>query len=86
MDDVENYRALELLHLGMNLFYKTWKLWQIPVLPTADCTAETLFREIIAVRDVSRPFMTGLQANLSTLRNTQTCSSRPSMRFRLAEH
>lgn len=51
---MENYRGLELLHVGIDLRYKTWKLAQHPTSSNIDYTAESLFREIMAVRDVSQ--------------------------------
>lgn len=52
LDDVENHRGLELLHEGMGLRYKTW---QLVVDPTASSyTTESLFTEMMGIRDVSR--------------------------------
>lgn len=53
LDDIENYRALELLHTGFDLRYKTWKV----LLDSGSGTdsGEPLFREIIAVCEVHFP-------------------------------
>lgn len=59
MDDVENYRGLELFHVGMGLRYKTWKLAQDPGRVDVGYTAESLFSDMMAVRDVSCPLPTG---------------------------
>jgi len=52
LDDIENYRALELLHIGFCLRYRTWRAL---VDAGSDCTdtADSIFREIVATRDVS---------------------------------
>jgi hypothetical protein len=50
LDDIENYRALELLHTGFHLRYRTWKI--LVDSGSGTDTTESLFREIISTRDV----------------------------------
>ncbi|KAJ5120948.1 uncharacterized protein N7515_010336 [Penicillium bovifimosum] len=50
LDDIENYRALELLHAGYSLRHRTWKALIESATGTAD-SAEALFSEILAIRD-----------------------------------
>lgn len=52
LDDIENYRALELLHAGFCLRHRTWKALIESATDTAD-SAESLFQEILATREVS---------------------------------
>ena len=52
LDDIENYRALELLHVGFCLRHRTWKVLVESAAGTAE-SAEALFREILATREVS---------------------------------
>ncbi|BAE58956.1 unnamed protein product [Aspergillus oryzae RIB40] len=53
-DDMENYRALELLHAGMSLRHRTWKLL-FDNIPDSGYQAESFFNEIMAVRDPNSP-------------------------------
>lgn len=53
LDDLENYRGLELVHKGMSLFHITWKLW-LHTDCSIDYTADGLFNEMMVVRDVGR--------------------------------
>lgn len=50
LDDIENYRALELLHNGFHLRYRTWKI--LVDSGSGTDTTESLFREVISTRDV----------------------------------
>ncbi|KAJ5560745.1 hypothetical protein N7535_008942 [Penicillium sp. DV-2018c] len=50
LDDIENYRALELLHTGFWLRHKTWKALLESATGTPD-SAELLFRHILTVRE-----------------------------------
>lgn len=52
LDDIENYRALELLHAGFCLRHRTWKALIESAAGTAE-SAEPLFREILNIREVS---------------------------------
>lgn len=52
LDDIENYRALELLHAGFCLRHRTWKVLIESAAGTAE-SAEPLFREILNIREVS---------------------------------
>jgi len=52
LDDIENYRALELLHAGFLLRHKTWKVLVESAAGTVEST-KPLFREILAIREVS---------------------------------
>lgn len=52
LDDIENYRALELLHAGFCLRHRTWKLLVESKDGILD-SAESLFHEIFAIREVS---------------------------------
>ena len=50
-DDIENYRALELLHVGMMLRHKTWQaLMNDPV--KSEHQAKAILNEIMAIREV----------------------------------
>lgn len=52
MDDNENYRGLELIHVGMVLRHAIWKLAVgNPVVP--ETSAESLFEEMVRIRNVS---------------------------------
>lgn len=50
LDDIENYRALELLHVGFCLRYRTWKTL-VESGAGAD-TTDSIFRDILSARDV----------------------------------
>lgn len=50
LDDIENYRALELLHTGFCLRYRTWKTL-VESGAGAD-TTDSIFRDILSARDV----------------------------------
>ena len=50
-DDMENYRALELLHAGMALRNRTWQLLFDNV-PDSGYQVESFFNEIMTARDV----------------------------------
>lgn len=52
LDDIENYRALELLHVGFCLRYQTWRALVDAGSDNAD-TPDSIFREIVASREVS---------------------------------
>lgn len=52
-DDMENYRALELLHVGFTLRYRTLKL--LTDGPPSDHEIEGLFKELMSVHDVRTP-------------------------------
>lgn len=51
LDDIENYRALELLHTGFCMRHRIWKVL-INQVAEGD-SKESLFREMVAIRDVS---------------------------------
>lgn len=50
LDDIENYRALELLHSGFDMRYQIWKVLVDSGAGTV--SGESLFRDIMAIRDV----------------------------------
>lgn len=50
-DDMENYRALELLHAGMTLRYKIWQALSDDAVQTNN-QAELLLKEIKVTREV----------------------------------
>lgn len=50
LDDIENYRALELLHAGFCFRHRTWKVL-VDSEGTSD-TTESLYSEILSIRDV----------------------------------
>lgn len=50
LDDIENYRALELLHAGFRLRDRTWKV--LVNSGTGAETSDTLLRDIMSMRDV----------------------------------
>ena len=52
-DDMENYRGLELTHQMMNLRHKMWKVLLDDPGRLTD-QADVLFKETMAIRDVSR--------------------------------
>ncbi|KAJ5772565.1 hypothetical protein N7520_003094 [Penicillium odoratum] len=69
LDDIENYRALELLHAGFTLRHRTWKV--LVDSGSAPDTAESLFREIISTRDkYSDLFITAKFAGAVSARRT----------------
>ncbi|RMZ39373.1 hypothetical protein AFCA_006288 [Aspergillus flavus] len=69
-DDMENYRALELLHAGMSLRHRTWKLL-FDNIPDSGYQAESFFNEIMAVRDkFSDLFITAKFAGPASMRRT----------------
>lgn len=74
-DDMENYRALELLHAGMSLRHRTWKLL-FDNIPDSGYQAESFFNEIMAVRDVC-PLLIPHETNPNSCRNSPICSSQP---------
>ncbi|KAJ5159384.1 uncharacterized protein N7482_006388 [Penicillium canariense] len=49
LDDIENYRALELLHAGFCFRHRTWGV--LVESGTGSDTTESLFRELISTRD-----------------------------------
>ena len=53
LDDIENYRGLELLHQGIGLRYKTWKVVESNGSSDVGYTAESLFNDIMEIRNVS---------------------------------
>ncbi|KAJ5200851.1 hypothetical protein N7472_006055 [Penicillium cf. griseofulvum] len=70
MDDIENYRALELLHAGFCLRYRTWKVLVESVAGTAGC-AKLLFREMLDIREkFSDLFITSRFAGSVSVRRT----------------
>ncbi|KAJ5497599.1 hypothetical protein N7463_009586 [Penicillium fimorum] len=73
MDDIENYRALELLHTGFCLRHRTWKVLVESTAGTAG-SAEPLFREILGIREkFSDLFITSRFAgNVSARRTLNT--------------
>ncbi|OQE44135.1 hypothetical protein PENCOP_c002G04924 [Penicillium coprophilum] len=73
MDDIENYRALELLHAGFCLRHRTWKVLVEPAAGTARST-ESLSREILGIREkFSDLFITSRFAgNVSARRTLNT--------------
>ena len=77
LDDIENYRALELLHTGFHLRYRTWKL--LVDSGSGTDTTESVFREIISTRDVcaSMPPKFPIRITTDKLRNIPTFSSPP---------
>ncbi|RHZ44161.1 Zn(II)2Cys6 transcription factor, partial [Aspergillus thermomutatus] len=67
-DDMENYRALELLHEGMCLRHKTW---QVLVDQTGFKDAKSLFSEMMAIREkYSDLFITAKFAGATSPRRT----------------
>lgn len=50
LDDIENYRALELLHAGFCIRYRTWRV--LVDSGTGPDTAETVLQAILSTRDV----------------------------------
>ncbi|KAJ5813224.1 hypothetical protein N7447_010247 [Penicillium robsamsonii] len=73
MDDIENYRALELLHAGFCLRHRTWKVLVESAAGTTG-SAEPLFREILSIREkFSDLFITSRFAgNVSARRTLNT--------------
>ncbi|KAL4891482.1 Zn(II)2Cys6 transcription factor [Aspergillus ambiguus] len=68
-DDIENYRALELLHVGMTLRYRTFQL--LTDESHADYEADTLFNELMSVHDrYSDLFLTAKFAGAASTRRT----------------
>jgi hypothetical protein len=53
LDDIENYRALELLHAGFCLRHRTWSVL-VDSAGGSD-TRDSLYSEIISIRDVCGP-------------------------------
>lgn len=51
-DDMENYRALHLLHEGMMLRHKLWEVLAYPQEDGSSRGAESLFAETLAVQEV----------------------------------
>lgn len=69
-DDMENYRALELLHMGVSLRYRHWQLL-VNNVPDSGYQAESLFNEIMAARDkYSDLFITAKFAGPASMRRT----------------
>ncbi|KAE8147183.1 hypothetical protein BDV25DRAFT_37458 [Aspergillus avenaceus] len=69
-DDMENYRALELLHVGMSLRYRTWQLL-VDNVPDSGYRSESLFNEMMAARDkFSDLFITAKFAGPASTRRT----------------
>lgn len=50
LDDIENYRALELLHAGFCMRHRTWRV--LVDSGAGSDTAETVFQAILSTRDV----------------------------------
>lgn len=77
MDDNENYRGLELIHVGMVLRHVIWRLAMgNPVVPGT--TFESLFQEMMAIRNVSPPsFHASICTDLTRHRDTLISSSQP---------
>ncbi|KAJ5102425.1 hypothetical protein NUU61_004647 [Penicillium alfredii] len=70
LDDIENYRALELLHAGFCLRYRTWKALVDSGARARD-TPDLLFRELMATRDkYSDLFITAKFAGTVSARRT----------------
>ncbi|KAI2673681.1 transcriptional regulator family: Fungal Specific TF [Penicillium roqueforti] len=70
LDDIENYRALELLHAGFCLRHRTWKVLVESAAGAANST-EPLFREILATREkFSDLFITAKFAGSVSARRT----------------
>ncbi|KAF7596895.1 hypothetical protein BBP40_011940 [Aspergillus hancockii] len=69
-DDMENYRALELLHVGMSLRFRTWQLL-VDNVPESSHQTESLFDEIMATTDkYSDMFITAKFAGPASMRRT----------------
>ncbi|KAJ5128147.1 hypothetical protein N7448_008926 [Penicillium atrosanguineum] len=68
LDDIENYRALELLHSGFTMRYRTWKVLVDSGAGTE--SGETLFRDIMATREYSDLFITAKFAGTVSARRT----------------
>ncbi|KAL5052307.1 hypothetical protein BDW71DRAFT_8689 [Aspergillus fruticulosus] len=69
-DDMENYRALELLHVGMTLRYKIWQALSDDPIRT-NHQAESLLKEIKATREqFSDLFLTAKFAGPASTRRT----------------
>lgn len=58
LDDIENYRALELLHTGFSMRYRTWRVLVDSGAGTE--SGDSLFQDIIATRDVRVPCVASL--------------------------
>ena len=88
LDDIENYRGLELLHQGIGLRYKTWKVVESNGSSDVGYTAESLFNDIMEIRNVSWLQQRNAGANALINRNIPTCFSPPNMpaAFQRAEH
>ncbi|OQD87826.1 hypothetical protein PENANT_c005G02551 [Penicillium antarcticum] len=73
LDDIENYRALELLHDGFCLRHRTWKALVDSAAGTAD-SADVIFREILTIREkFSDLFITArFSAGVSARRTVNT--------------
>ncbi|KAJ5953725.1 hypothetical protein N7501_008004 [Penicillium viridicatum] len=70
LDDIENYRALELLHAGFCLRHRTWKVLIESAAGTAE-SVEPLFREILNTREkFSDLFVTARFAGSVSARRT----------------
>ncbi|CAL5873038.1 uncharacterized protein PFLUO_LOCUS7307 [Penicillium psychrofluorescens] len=70
LDDIENYRALELLHVGFCLRYQTWRALVDAGSDSAD-TSDSIFREIVASREkYSDLFITAKFAGAVSARRT----------------
>jgi hypothetical protein len=80
-DDMENYRALELLHVGMSLRYRTWQLL-VDNVPDPDHRTESLFNEIMAATDVCLDALLSDFFSTNECRNIQICSLRLNSRDR----
>ncbi|KAL5338253.1 Rh-like protein/ammonium transporter [Aspergillus crustosus] len=69
-DDIENYRALELVHVGMSLRYKTWQALSDNPFQT-NLEAEALLKVIMAIREqFSDLFLTAKFAEPASTRRT----------------
>lgn len=72
LDDIENYRALELLHHGFCMRHRTWKVLVSP--KTETDSPESLFQDFISIRDVHgyHPLRV-IFSTANTVRNSPIC-------------
>ena len=77
LDDIENYRALELLHASFDMRFRTWRVL-VDSGPGTE-SVKSLFRDIITTRDVRayHGLFDWLLYTDSLARNTPTFSSLP---------
>lgn len=78
MDDNENYRGLELIHVSMKMRHAIWKL-AIGNSLDPGTTASSLFEELVGIRNVSgcNPNYQRIQTITEQSRNTRTSLSLP---------